>query len=463
MKFKSAYRIGFSLLLATVLGQPLRAQQKPNIILIMADDLGVGDLGTYGQTMIRTPNLDALANGGIRFTNYYSGSTVCAPSRETLLTGMHTGHTYIRGNFLTDEKEDPALPSEKLTIAEQLKKAGYKTGLIGKWGLGGEGKGPETQGFDYSYGYLDQIQAHNYFPEFLYENGKKVILEKNANGAEGDYTHHLFVQKTFDFLNTTKEKEPFFLYLPYTIPHGKHVIPDNSAYADKDWSAQHKNYASMISLLDSDIGRIVKYLKEKGQDKNTLIFFTSDNGANPGFGKFFKSNGIYRGAKTNLYEGGIRDPLIAYWPGKIKPAQVTEHIAIKYDFFSTISDIAGIRTPEGQDGISFAPTLLGSSLQSVHPFLFWEFYVYNYNWNKPGATVPRNWLDSRAVRFGKWKAVAKYTHTDLEGKLELYDLEIDPSETTDLAANYPDLVTKAKQIFKSESRSNAPFFPYQKN
>jgi arylsulfatase A len=434
--------------------------KKPNIILIMADDMGYGDLGCYGQKMIQTPNIDALAKGGLRFTTYYAGNTVCAPSREALLTGMHTGHTSIRGNFLTDEKEDPAMPSEKVTVAELLKGAGYHTALIGKWGLGGEGHSPETQGFDYSYGYLDQIQAHNYFPPFLYENGKKVMLEQNADGKKGAYSHHLFVDKTLRFLENSA-KEPFFLYLPYTIPHGEHVIPDNSAYAGKDWPAQFKNYAAMITQLDSDIGRIMQMLKEKGLDKNTLVLFTSDNGANPGFAKFFRSNGVFRGNKTNLYEGGIREPMIAYWPGKIKAGQVTGHVTAGWDVLPTICQAAGIKAPAGIDGVSFYPGLVGAGKQAVHPYLYWEYYTYNYNWNKPDATMPRNWLDSRALRFDHWKAVVKSTPTDLAGKIELYDLAKDPTETTDLAAMHPELVKRARGLMQAATKANAPYFPYK--
>ncbi|MRG46896.1 sulfatase-like hydrolase/transferase [Chitinophaga sp. SYP-B3965] len=435
------------------------AENKPNIILIMADDMGYGDLGCYGQKMIRTPNIDALAKGGLRFTSYYAGNTVCAPSREALLTGKHTGHTSIRGNFLTDEKEDPAMPGEKVTIAELLKGAGYRTALIGKWGLGGEGHGPETQGFDYSYGYLDQIQAHDYYPPFLYENGKKIMLEQNADNKKGAYSHHLFVGKTVEYLQTSKE--PFFLYLPYTIPHGDHVIPDNSAYAGKDWPTQFKNYAAMITQLDSDIGRLMQLLKDKGLDKNTLILFTSDNGANPGFAKFFRSNGDFRGNKTNLYEGGIREPLIAYWPGKIKAGQVSGHVAAGWDMLPTICQVAGIKIPGGIDGVSFYPGLFAEGKQATHPYLYWEYYTYNYNWNKPDATQPRNWLDSRAVRLGNWKAVVKTTPTDQVGKIELYDLAKDAAETTDVATTHPEVVSRVKEILLKATKADAPYFPYK--
>lgn len=437
-------------------------EERPNIVLIMADDMGYGDLGCYGQQMIQTPNIDALAKGGLRFTRYYAGNTVCAPSRESLLTGMHSGHTYIRGNFLTDEKEDPAMPAEKVTIAELLKKAGYKTALIGKWGLGGEGHGPETQGFDYSYGYLDQIHAHNYYPAFLYENGKKVMLEKNADEKKGAYSHHLFVDKTLDYLTNNSSDAPFFLYLPYTLPHGEHVIPDQSIYKHKDWPEQFKNYAAMISLLDSDIARIMSTLKAKGLDKNTLILFTSDNGANPGFAKFFKSNGALRGSKTNLYEGGIREPMIAYWPGRIKAGEVSDHVTAGWDVLPTICQAAGIKAPKGIDGLSFYASIFNEGKQADHPYLYWEYYTYNYNWNKPDSQQPRNWLDARAVRYGNWKAVIKSTPEDKAVRTELYDLAADPAETKDLAATHPDIIKKVQDILRTASTPNTPFFPYKK-
>ncbi|MGN6508039.1 MAG: arylsulfatase [Chitinophaga sp.] len=439
-----------------------KAEQRPNIILILADDMGYGDLGCYGQQMIRTPNIDALARSGMRFTAHYTGSTVCAPSREAMLTGKHTGHTAIRGNFLTDEKEDPPMPPEKTTVAELLKGAGYRTGLIGKWGLGGERHGPEKQGFDYCYGYLDQIQAHNYYPPFLYENGKKVLLPGNADGKEGAYSHRLFVEKTMQFLDNSKKDEPFFLYLPYTIPHGKHVIPDNSAYAGKDWPEQMKNYAAMISLLDADIGRILRTLKEKGLDKNTLVIFTSDNGANPGFAKFFKSNGSSRGQKTSLYEGGIRGPLIVSWAGKIKPGTLASAPSAAWDLLPSICDAAGIPTPAGIDGISLYDVWLGKPQRRQHAYFYWEYYTYNYNWNKPGATHPRNWLESRAVRTGKWKAVIKSTPDGRTEPMELYDLSVDASEKNNVAAAPPETVKAIETVLQKATVADAPYFPYKK-
>lgn len=451
--------IAILILLCT--GNLLSAQQKPNVILIMADDLGYGDLGCYGAGQIQTPNLDAMAAKGIKFTNYYSGSTICAPSRAALMTGKHTGHTFIRGNFQTDKNENPALPSENVTIAESMKRAGYRTALIGKWGLGGIGNGPDKQGFDYSYGYLDQVEAHNYYPPHLIENDKKVLLEKNANGKQGDYSHNLFVNKTVDYIDSS-ENQPFFLYLPYTIPHGKHVIPDDAPYSSKGWPQSMKNYAAMITLLDRDIGRILNMLKEKGIQENTLVIFTSDNGANPGFAKFFKSNGSFRGAKRDFYEGGIRVPLVACWPGKIKPGRVSSHISAAWDLFPTICEVAAVTHSQNLDGISFLPELLGQK-QITHDYLYWEEYPYNYDWKKPDNKIARNYLDRRAVRMGKWKAVQNNMYQDKAAGIELYDLEKDLAEEKNLANNHPDIIKKIRTIMDTASTPDAPYFPYEKS
>ncbi len=441
-------------LLSHALCNGTSAQQQPNIILIIADDLGYGDLGCYGQQMIRTPNIDALAAGGIRFTDYYAGSTVCAPSRDALLTGKHTGHTYIRGNFLTDEREDPALPSEKVTIAEYLKSAGYKTALFGKWGLGGEGQGPETQGFDRSVCYLDQIQAHNYYPEYLYEDGEKFLLDSV-------YSHRLFAEKTLEYIHDQDGAQPFFLYLPYTLPHGRHVIPDNAPYTDMDWPEQFKNYAAMVTLLDSDVGRIAQALRAKGIDRNTMILFMSDNGANPGFAKFFNSNAHLRGAKRDMYDGGIRVPLVVNWPGKVQANQTTGHICAAWDLLPTLCEIAGVTPSDDIDGLSLLPLLTGESeKQPQHVFLYWENYEYNYHWENPNNKLPRNWLENRAVRYGKWKAVQHSMYKNPNTQMELYDLESDPSETLNVANKHPDIIHKIEE-FLANSSTTSPFFPYK--
>ena len=436
-------------------------QQKPNIIFILADDLGYGDLGSYGQKMIRTPHIDSLAAGGMRFTNYYAGCSVCAPSRETLLTGRHTGHTYIRGNFLTDAKEDPPMPDSMKTTAEFLKGAGYHTALIGKWGLGGEAYGPEKQGFDYTYGYLDQIHAHNYYPTYLYENGKKFFIDENKDSARKVLSEDLFIAKTLNYLGKVDTKQPFFLYLPYTFPHGEYNLPPDTPYAATGWPRQFKVYATMVSRLDSYLASIMQVLKEKGIAGNTLIFFTSDNGANMGFAKFFNSNGILNGSKFGLYEGGIRVPMIAYWPGHIQPGQVSPLITASWDMLPTICNVAGLTAPQGIDGISFLPELRNKKQLSVHEYLYWEYYNYNYNWNKPDATLPRNWLECVAVRMGKWKAMKKNMYSDKNAPLELYDLDTDPGEKNNVAAEHPDILKKAEGILSASTVPNAPYFPYQ--
>lgn len=444
-----------------VLNNAVLAQKKPNIIVILSDDIGYGDLGAFGQQMIYTPNIDALAANGIKFTNYYSGSSVCAPSRETLLTGMHTGHSFIRGNFLTDEQEDPAMPGNKTTIAEYLKKAGYQTALYGKWGLGGAVHCPETQGFDSSFCYLDQIKAHEYYPPFLYDNGKKVALKENENGAHGNYSHHLFATKTLAYLDSRTAAQPFFLYLPYTLLHGGYTLPPDTPYAAKDWPDQLKVYSTMISLLDRDIGRIIQSLKDKGLYENTVILFSSDNGANLRFAKFFKSNGPFSGAKFGLNEGGIHVPLIAAWKNKISPGQTTDHITASWDIFPTICELAGLPVPQGLDGVSFLPTLFNKK-QQEHNYLYWEYFTYNYDWNKPGNNTPRNYLDSRAVRIGKWKAIENDMYKSNNSEVELYNLDDDAGEKNNVADKNPEIVKQAKEIFVRASVADTPYFPYRK-
>lgn len=466
MKFiyKSKFMI-LNLLFAFLLNASLSAQvrsTKPNIIIILADDMGYGNLGCYGQKLIQTPHIDSLATSGIRFTNYYAGSGVCAPSREAMLTGRHTGHTYIRGNFLTDEAEDPAIPDDKKTIAEYLKAEGYITGIYGKWGLGGEGHGPETQGFDSSFCYLDQIKAHNYYPPFLYNNGKRVYIDANKDQVKAVYSHDLFVKKTLEFINNTTQDKPFFLYLPYTIPHGEYTLPPTAPYVDKDWPQLDKVYATMISKLDKDIGSIVQSLKNKGISDNTLIIFASDNGASGHFAKFFKSNGPFRGSKFGLYEGGIHVPFIASWPGKIKSGQVSGHITAAWDILPTIAELTGSPVPAHVDGISFLPTLFRQQ-QRKHSFLYWECYGYNYNWYKPDNELPRNYLQTIALRFGKWKAIKNIDFKNEKAKIELYDLINDPGETKDVSKQHIDVIEKVKSLFKDNTTPDPPYFPYASN
>jgi len=342
-----------------------------------------------------------------------------------------------------------------------VKKKGYYTGLIGKWGLGGEGHGPDTQGFDYSYGYLDQIHAHNYFPSYLYESGEEILIHENGNEEKKVYSHDLFLEKTLEFLNERDEKQPFFLYLPYTIPHGDHVIPDNSEYVSEEWPERFKNYAAMITLLDSSVGKIMQKLRQNDLEENTVIIFTSDNGANMGFSTFFGSNGPLRGSKTQLYEGGIRVPLIAYWPKWIKAGKEISSIRAAWDLFPTIAEITGAPVPDSIDGISLFPTLKGEGLQDKHTHLYWEYYTYNWNYGKPGNVLPRNWLESKAVRMGDWKAIWKKSGPENEPTIELYDLKNDLGEKVDVANHQPDILEKIWEIFEASSSKDAPFFPYR--
>lgn len=402
---------------------------KPNIIFILADDLGYGDVGCYGQKVIKTPAIDRMAAEGVRFTDCYSGSTVCAPSRCSLMTGLHTGHCYVRGN-----DRIPLRPEDR-TVAEVLKDAGYRTGLVGKWGLGNEGTTgtPDKQGFDYSFGYLDQKHAHDYYTDHLFRNGERVDLPK------GTYTHDLFTKEALEFVYR-EHRNPFFLYLAYTMPHanneamgqGKSTgmeVPNYEPYANEPWPEHQKGHAAMITRMDRDIGKLMDLLKQLKIDENTVVFFASDNGPHREGGadpKFFDSSGPLRGIKRDMYDGGIRVPMIARWPGRIKPGQVSDQVWAFWDFLPTAAEIAGASTPKEIDGISMLPTLLGGK-QRQHEYLYWEFYERGFG---------------QAVRMGNWKAV----RTDDGEPIELYDLSKDIGETNDLAGEHPDIVAKMREL-----------------
>lgn len=408
--------------------------RKPNIIFILADDLGTNDLGCYGQTQIQTPNIDRLAKEGVRFTDCYAGSTVCAPSRCSLMTGMHMGHAEIRGN-----KNHPLLP-ENVTVAEVLKQAGYTTGIIGKWGLGDEGTVgiPNRQGFDYWFGYLDQSKAHNYYPEYLWRNEELIEIKPWT------YSHDLFAEESLKFVEKNYNN-PFFLYLTYTIPHafneGKEQgmqVPSDAPYSDKDWPQNEKNFAAMITRMDKDIGRLMKRLQELGIDENTVVFFSSDNGAHKEGGHdpdFFDSNGQYRGIKRDLYEGGIRTPMIVRWPGAVEAGRVSNQVWAFWDFLPTAAEIAGMGAPQEIDGISMLPAILGQPQQD-HEFLYWEFHERGF---------------TQSVRKGEWKAVRNVR----DKPVELYNLHDDPGETKNLAEQFPDRVKELQQIMQ-EARTDNP-------
>lgn len=438
-----------------------KPRKRPNIIFIMADDLGYNDLGCYGQKKIVTPNIDQLAAEGTMFTQAYAGSTVCAPSRCSLMTGMHNGHNRIRDNL----PNSIWLRPDDVTVVEILKQAGYKTGGIGKWSLGNPGSWgvPNYQGFDYWYGQIDQNHAHFYYPDYLWENDEVVMLQKvvienevgklvgNRGGQKMFYTHDLYTEKAIDFIRDNREN-PFFLYLSYTIPHfsdypkdspDHYLVPSNEPYSKKDWPQIAKNYAAMITRMDSDVGRITALIKEFGLDSNTIIFFTSDNGPYKGVStpiEFFDSNGVLRGGKRDLYEGGIRVPFIARWPGEIPAGVTNDQIVAFWDILPTLAQIAGLPAPSKIDGISILPSLLGQK-QKQHEYLYWDY-----------GHVRKTF--KQAIRMDRWKAV----RIGVDEPLELYHLRDDPGETTDLAAKHPEIVTKIESLME-KAYAYSPDYP----
>ena len=445
-------------------------QQKTNIVYILADDLGYGDLGCYGQSTIQTPEIDKMASQGMKFANHYSGSTVCAPSRCSLMTGLTTGHSRIRGNAKS------ALLPEDVTVAELLQDAGYTTGLVGKWGLGETGSTglPNDQGFDYFYGYLNQIRAHNSYPDYLWENTSKVTLDNEIEIIQDTYakgigsvarvkkthSHDLFTEKSLKFIEDYKDSS-FFLYLAYTIPHANNEgipmgqigmeVPDLGIYKDKDWPEAQKAHAAMITYLDKDVGLILNKLRELGIDDNTLVIFTSDNGPHKEGGAdpdFFDSNGMLKGMKRDLYEGGIRVPMIAWWPSKIQPNTASNHISAFWDFLPTACEIAATKPPVKTNGISFLPSLLNQE-QKAHDHLYWEI----------GEIGGR-----QAIRKDNWKAVRYNMSDDPEAPIQLFDLNIDQGEDNNVAEQYPEIVKQMSELMKSSRVPSEQFkFEYEKD
>jgi len=426
--------------------------QKPNIIFIVADDLGYNDLGCYGHKIIKTPNINSLAAHGMRFTQCYSGATVCAPSRSVLMTGMHTGHTTVRGNFgiggvtgLGGGEGRVPLKEQDTTIAQVLQKAGYVTAMVGKWGLGepntsGE---PYKKGFDEFYGFLNQRRAHTYYPEYIWKDTVKIQLPGNIKGKQTEYTHDMYAEYTIDFIERNADR-PFFLYLPFCLPHDKYEIPDAGIYEGKEWSDDLKTYAAMVSRLDKTVGMILNKIKEKGIDDNTYIFFTSDNGATTitGDWKMFESNAPFRGGKRDAYEGGIRVPMIVYHPEKIKPGQTNDLVWYFADVMPTLAELAGVSTPKNIDGISVLPTIHGKKQGTGPRYLYWEFYERE------------GW---RAVRFDNWKAIQDKMHRGDDQEIELYNLSNDIGEKTNVADLHPDIIKKVKKIF-TEAHDPSPNF-----
>jgi arylsulfatase A-like enzyme len=430
------------------------AIEKPNIIYILVDDMGYGDPSCFGQKTLKTPHLDDMAKGGLLFTQHYAGSTVCAPSRCVLLTGMHTGHCRVRTNG--NEK----LTDADMTVAQVLKKAGYRTGCIGKWGVGRPGlSDPNDRGFDYFYGYVCMNHAHNCYPDFIVRNGEKVPLrnvleEKWRNhrypgtgvaAKKVDFVPHLCQKEVIRFIDRNKAK-PFFLYYALNIPHANNEggskgmeVPSHGLFADKDWPDPEKGFAAMISYIDGYMKEILDKLKAEGLDEKTLVMFTSDNGPHQEGGhkmEYFDSNGPLRGKKRDLYEGGVRVPTIARWPGVIKPGRSTEHVSGFQDMLPTFAELAGVDAPE-TDGISMAPTLLGRGEQRKHAYLYWEFY-------EGGG--------KKAVLKGNWKGIRLNTYKKPDGPIELYDISKDLPEQKNVAAEHPGIVADMARIMQAEHK-----------
>lgn len=442
----------------------LRAAPPPNIILILADDLGYGELGSYGQKLIATPNLDRLAAEGMRFTQFYAGSTVCAPSRSVLMTGRHTGHTRVRGNAGRERSAAQTLQADDVTVAQLLQNAGYRTGLVGKWGLGqvDEPGEPRRQGFDNYFGFLNQTHAHNHFPNFLWRDGVKVPLPNDlvqVGPVEGAgyatrrlaYAGDLFAQEARAFIAANTDR-PFFLYLSVVVPHANnersralgdgHEVPDLGPYADRPWPDTAKAHAAMVTRLDTQIGELLAELKARGLDGNTLVLFTSDNGphneAGPAYDPaFFAVSGPFSGIKRALTEGGIRVPMIARWPGRIPAGAVSAHVGYFGDFMATLAELAGTPPPAHPDSLSLVPTLLGRGEQSRHAALYWEFYERGV---------------SQAVLLdGRWKAIRE---KDVRAPIRVFDLATDPGEQNDLAASQPALVQRAHELMRASHTPN---------
>lgn len=419
--------------------------RKPNILLIILDDLGSGDFGCYGQRHIRTPHIDAVAAAGGRFTQAYAGASVCAPSRAVLMTGLHGGHAPVRANAGTI----PILDGD-VTLAEVLRSAGYATGGFGKWGLGDALTSgiPTRQGFDEFFGYLHQVHAHSYYPEFLWDNERKYDMAANNGGKHAKYSADLIADRTLAFIRRNQSK-PFFAYAAWTLPHGKFEGPDTAPYTDESWPEGHKMYAAMVTRADRHVGRVLALLKELDLEKDTVVIITSDNGAPAGAGKgyeFFRSNGSLRGEKGELYEGGIRVPLIVRWPGVVKPGSIGDQPTAFCDMLPTLAEIGRATPPPGMDGTSFVPVLRGRK-QPDDRFLYWEHQVYDA---RSSRLRPERML--QAVRRGRWKAVRPKPGAPLE----LYDLRADPGETTNIAEKQPSLIREFEAYLRTARTEPRP-------
>lgn len=455
---------GLTLLAGSAITLQAQKNSTPNVIYILADDLGYGDVGCYGQTLIKTPNIDKMAAEGMQFMQHYSACTVSAPARCGLMTGKHNGHTEIRGNGggknADGEKYDTSLPASEVTIAEIFKQKNYATACIGKWGLGSVGSQghPNSQGFDYFYGYLNQTHAHSYYPSYLIENETKVPL----TGKQ--YSHDLIEEKALGFIKANKDK-PFFLYLAITLPHAEIQIPDeyrkgledqfkpetphNGNYTPQD--KPHATFAAMVHRTDMTVGRVEALLKELNIDKNTLVIFTSDNGPHKEGGadpKFFQSSGPFRGIKRDLYEGGIRIPMIARWPDKVLKGVKNTNPSAFWDVLPTICDLIKVKTPESTDGISFLPELLGKKQTRFHDFFYWEFHEQG---------------GKQAVLRGDWKLIKLQALNPEKTYFELYNIKNDITESENLVTKYPDRLKELQEIMDKEHVENPKFKFLSKN
>jgi len=428
------------------------AGAPPNIVYILLDDAGWGDLGSYGQKKLKTPHMDRLAKEGMRFTQHYSGSTVCAPTRSCLMTGQHTGHTPIRGNGRAKGEPENVLPigANVVTVASLLRQAGYRTGAFGKWGLGGPGSSSDALalGFEHFTGFYNQAFAHDFYPRWLWRDGKKIECNRKV------YAHTVCMDDALQFIKKHRD-EPFFCYLPVTIPHAAMQAPLEYLERFRKQYPQFNNkvgkyggdgrqvkvqnpiagFAAMMTKMDDDVGTLLQLLQDLDLDDNTIVMLSSDNGPHHEGGhdpRFWDSNGPFQGHKRSLYDGGIRVPMIARWPGKIKAGAVSDHISAQWDVLPTLCDLAKVKVPAGVDGLSMVPELTGTGKQAQHDYLYWEFY-------ESGG--------KRAVRMGKWKAVCNKLHGNPDAPVELYDVTEDLGEEHDVAADHPELVAKARRYF----------------
>ncbi len=420
---------------------------NPNIIFVMVDDLGYGDLGCYGQTEIKTPHIDKIAKEGIKFTNFYSGSPVCAPSRNVLMTGQHTGHCTVRGNFglggvtgLAGGEGRVPLKDSDVTIAEALHNVGYITGMTGKWGIGEPGTSglPNDQGFDEWFGYLNQRRAHDHYADYIWLNRDKYSIEENINGKKGKYTHNMFTDFAVGFIDRhANEEQPFFLYIPYLLPHDEYEIPEiNSFYKDKSWTEDEKVYASMISLIDESLGKIKNALIKNNIQENTLLVFTSDNGAANRWEGRFNSSASLKGRKRDVYEGGIRVPFIVSMPGSVPENKTNQTIGYFADIYPSLMDIVSNQKVENVDGISLKEVFLKNKYLRNERVLYWEFH-------EEGG--------KQAVRLGRWKGVRLDVHKlGFHDNIELYDLKTDSMELYNMAIQKPEIIKRIKEIMLKE-------------